>query len=64
MGRICEGIVRSFIEVFFGEKKEKTIVIEKKDEYTLSSVFPTKKIMKEAKKYLWKAYISYVNCIR
>ena len=23
MGRICEGIVRSFIEVFFGEKKEK-----------------------------------------
>lgn len=52
MGRFCEGIVKSFIEFYFGGKKEKNINIEKKDEYTLSSVFPTKTIMKEAKKYL------------
>lgn len=52
MERICEGIVRGFIQLFFGEKRKKNIIIDKNDKYTLSSVFPTKKIMKEAKKYL------------
>lgn len=53
MGKICEAVVRSFTEFFFGQKKFESCVVEKKDEYTLTSVFPTQKIMTEAKKYLW-----------
>lgn len=52
MGRICENIVKSFTEIFFGSKKTKSSIIERKDEYTLSSVFPSTQIMQEARKYL------------
>lgn len=53
MKLICENIVEKFIKFFFGETKE-DVVIKKNDQYTLSSVFPTKKIMTEVKEYLNK----------
>ena len=52
MGKICEKIVNSFVDFICGKdiitKEQKEI----KDEYTLSSVFPTPKIMKDIKKII------------
>lgn len=51
MGKICEKIVNNFSELMFGKTKDKEIRKEK-DIYTLSSVFPSKRVMREVKKYL------------
>lgn len=50
--RICIKIVKSFKKVFFGYKSTAKEYDHKKDEYTLSSVFPTQKIMRDVKKIL------------
>ena len=52
MIKICEKIVNTLSDVFFGKAKcnKKSNAI--KDTYTLSSVFPTTSIMKEIKKYI------------
>lgn len=51
MIKLCESIINIFSILLFEEKK-----VEKKEEhkveYTLSSVFPTDKIMHEVKKYI------------
>lgn len=52
MERICIKIVKSFKKVFFGYKSTAKEYDHKKDEYTLSSVFPTQKIMRDVKKIL------------
>lgn len=52
MGKFCEKIVTSFFKVFFEEKSSHSKENNQKDEYTLSSVFPTNQIMKEVKKYI------------
>lgn len=51
MQRFCEKLINTFNRIFFGEEVEKEET-EEKVEYTLSSVFPSKEIMMEAKKYL------------
>lgn len=53
MARICETIVNNFSELVFGGTNSKKNHREKqKDIYTLSSVFPSKKVMRQVKKYL------------
>ena len=52
MSSICEKVITIFAMIFYGQKKSTSNIVEKKDEYTLSSVFPTQRIMDEAKKYL------------
>lgn len=52
MGSICEMIITLFTVVFFGQKRSTNSLVERKDEYTLSSVFPSQNIMIEVKKYL------------
>lgn len=52
MGKMCEKIVNVLADVIFGKR---VVEIEKKntkDEYTLSSVFPTTKVMSEVRKYI------------
>lgn len=53
MNRFCEGIIKVFSNFVFGnnsgiEEKEQC----KKEEYLLSSVFPTTEVMTEVKKYI------------
>lgn len=52
MGKFCEKIVNSFTEVFFTTNRIVKEKNKKKDVYTLSSVFPTPKIMRDIKKIL------------
>lgn len=51
MGKKLEKIVVNFTEMIFG-KNHKEVKKESKDVYVLSSVFPTRKVMNEVKKYL------------
>lgn len=51
MIKLCENIINSLSIVFFGKRKSEREK-EQNVEYTLSSVFPTKSIMNEAKKYI------------
>ncbi len=53
MGEVCKEMIRVFSLIFFGEsRKEAKKKKNQKINYTLSSVFPTKAIMEEARKYL------------
>lgn len=52
MVRLCEKLVNSFLLLFFGKTDPEKMEVEQSVEYTLSSVFPTKKIMCEVKKYI------------
>lgn len=53
MARICEKIIYTFSVILFGDKmEEKECEKEHNVEYTLSSVFPTAKIMHEVKKHI------------
>ncbi len=53
MAKICEKIVNSFIGFFCGKNiSAKESKGDRRDEYTLSSVFPTKQIMKDVKEII------------
>lgn len=54
MGKIFEKIVVGFLEICFGNDRHKLETKERKDEYTLSSVFPNPQIMYEVKKHIRK----------
>ena len=52
MGRVCEKIVSSFSKLLFGKSQNVKERQERKDEYVLSSVFPTPQVMRDVKKVL------------
>lgn len=52
MAKICEKMVNAFVDFFYGKNSSTKKDEVKRDEYTLSSVFPTPKIMKDVKKII------------
>lgn len=56
MKRIAENITEFIFRIFLEEKSmgESSMKAKTKDKYTISSVFPSKSIMKEAEKYIQK----------